>query len=109
MNSFKMMSPKYLTSKKFNVDKVALYTTVYPGCEKYLPTWYQSVLRQTDQAFDLWIGVDTLDRTQIFEVLADEPRAHWVIANENYSSTQIRRHAIDLILEPQCVTNDTSN
>ena len=41
--------------------KLALYTTIYPGVEKFLAGWYASVLAQTDRDFDLWIGLDMID------------------------------------------------
>jgi hypothetical protein len=41
--------------------KLALYTTIYPGVETFLAGWYASVLGQTDQDFDLWIGLDLID------------------------------------------------
>jgi hypothetical protein len=41
--------------------KLALYTTIYPGVETFLAGWYASVLEQTDQDFELWIGLDMVD------------------------------------------------
>ncbi len=35
--------------------KLAVYTTIYPGVEPYLPDWCRSLLGQTDQSSDLWI------------------------------------------------------
>ena len=31
------------------MPRLALYTTVYPGVERYLADWYASVRRQTDR------------------------------------------------------------
>ena len=36
-------------------NKLGVYTTIYPAVLKYLPEWYQSVQKQTDQEFELWI------------------------------------------------------
>jgi hypothetical protein len=41
--------------------KLALYTTIYPGVETFLAGWYASVLEQTDQDFELWIGLDLVE------------------------------------------------
>jgi hypothetical protein len=72
----------------------ALYTTVYPGVEKYLPVWYDSVLAQTDRHFDLWVGVDGLAIDIVVAAMGAEPSATWVLADEGDSPAQIRQRAI---------------
>ncbi len=45
---------------------IALYTTIYPGVECFLEAWKQSVLKQSNQNFEIWVGVDgfSLDRAK---------------------------------------------
>jgi len=74
--------------------RLALCTTVYPGVEKYLAAWYESVFAQTDRHFDIWIGVDQLDVSAIIAALGADPSATWVIAAEGDSPAQIRQKAI---------------
>ena len=40
--------------------RIGVYTTVYPGVEPYLLDWYRSLRQQTDQEFQLWIGLDMI-------------------------------------------------
>ena len=54
---------------------LALYTTIYPGVEKFLFDWYQSVLHQTDQDFQLWIGLDNLDVDSVKRAIGVDPKA----------------------------------
>jgi hypothetical protein len=75
-------------------ERLALYTTVYPGVEPYLRDWYRSVLRQTDADFDLWIGVDALTRERVVAILGEEPRATWLLAREGDSPARLRAAAM---------------
>jgi len=79
-------------------DRLALYTTVYPGVEKYLPAWYASVLAQTDRDFDVWIGVDGLDVDVVIAAMGADPSATWIIAAKGDSPAQIRQKAIQRIV-----------
>jgi hypothetical protein len=76
-------------------ERLALYTTVYPGVEKYLSAWYDSVKAQTDRDFDTWIGVDDLETRQVITAMGAEPPATWVLAKEGDSPAQIRQRAIE--------------
>ena len=75
-------------------ERLALYTTVYPGIEKYLSAWYNSVLAQTDRNFDIWIGVDGLDVSTLITAMGADPSTTWVIATKGDSPAQIRQKAI---------------
>lgn len=75
-------------------ERLALYTTVYPGVERYLPSWYESVLAQTDRNFDIWIGVDGLDVSAVIAAMSAGPSATWVMAARGDSPAQIRHKAI---------------
>ena len=44
---------------------LAVYTTIYPGVEPYLGDWYRSLCQQTDQEFQLWIGLDHLESESV--------------------------------------------
>ena len=75
--------------------RLALYTTVYPGVEKYLSAWYESVLAQTDTNFDVWMGVDGLDIDAVIEAMGTDPSATWVMAARGDSPAQVRQQAIE--------------
>lgn len=74
--------------------KLALYTTVYPGVEKYLSTWYSSVCSQTDKNFDIWIGIDKIEVSSVISAMGADPLATWVKAAKGDTPAQIRQKAI---------------
>jgi hypothetical protein len=76
-------------------ERLALYTTVYPGVEKYLSAWYDSIKAQTDQNFDVWIGVDSLDVGAVTEAMGANPSVRWVLGRDGDSPAQIRQRAIE--------------
>jgi len=80
-------------------ERLALYTTVYPGVERYLPDWYRSVQAQTDKNFDLWIGVDSLTEDQVIEAIGQDPRARWFKAHDDVTPAAIRQGAIEEIIQ----------
>jgi hypothetical protein len=80
-------------------DRPALYTTVHPGVRKYLADWYASARTQTDQNFDLWIGVDGLGISDVQAAMKGDIDAHWVLAEPGDSPAEIRRRAISQLLE----------
>lgn len=80
---------------------VAVYTTVYPGVEPYLPDWYRSLQAQTDNDFQLWIGVDALDPRDVVDALGGRLDATWVRAAPGDTHAQVRQRALARIVE-QC-------
>jgi len=76
---------------------LALYTTIYPGVERYLRDWYRSVLAQTDQTYQLWIGLDALDIRSVVNAMGGEPKATWVMAEPGETPAQIRQRAFEQI------------
>lgn len=76
------------------VRTVALYTTVYPGAEPYLPAWYASVQAQTDRRFDLWIGVDLLEPGAVERAMGSKVKATWVRGAPGDTPAQIRQRAL---------------
>ena len=92
-------------------ERLALYTTVYSGVEKYLSAWYQSVKAQTDQNFDVWIGVDGLDVGAVNVAIRARPSVKWVLGREGDSPAQIRQRAIEQIVRqyPAVVLTDSDD
>lgn len=78
---------------------LALFTTIYPGVEKYLADWYRSVREQTDQAFDLWIGVDAIAIDVAKEAMGADPGATWVPGAARDTPAQIRQRALTRIAQ----------
>lgn len=73
---------------------LAVYTTIYPAVLKYLPEWYQSVQEQTDQDFELWIGLDALKQADVEDSLGCQVEARWVQAPANSTPAQVRGLAL---------------
>ena len=80
-------------------ERLALYTTVYPGVEKHLSAWYDSVKTQTDQDFDVWIGVDGLDVGAVTVAMRARPSVKWVMGRDGDSPAQIRQRAIEQMVQ----------
>lgn len=80
-------------------ERLALYTTVYPGVEPYLPDWHDSVLQQTDRDFDLWIGLDALDPAAVMSAVGGSVDAHWVPAGPGATPAQVRSDALGQLVD----------
>jgi hypothetical protein len=78
---------------------LAVYTTIYPGAEPYLVDWYRSLCQQTDQSFELWIGLDMLEQERVQEMLGGSVEAHWVEAPSGATVAQVRQEALARIVE----------
>ena len=78
---------------------LALYTTIYPGVESFLRDWYRSVLEQTDQDYQLWIGLDTIGVEAAKDAMGADPKATWVAAASGDTPAQIRQRALAQIVE----------
>ena len=81
------------------MSALALYTTIYPGVERYLADWYESVRRQSDQAFRLWIGLDLLTIDSAKTAMGGDPEATWVPGEPGDSPAQIRQRALAQIVK----------
>lgn len=81
------------------IDRLAVYTTVYPGVEPYLGDWYRSILSQSDSDFDLWVGVDSLGLDQFSAALGREPEDVNLIIHRHSSPAQIRENAIESLVQ----------
>ncbi len=80
-------------------ERLALYTTIYPGAEPFLRPWLRSVAAQTDRGFDLWIGLDLLSPDQVAAALGEAPQAVWVPGRPGVSRVQLRVQAVEQIIE----------
>jgi hypothetical protein len=79
--------------------KLAVYTTIYPGGERYLPDWHRSLQAQTDQDFALWVGLDTLGRETVERLLGCAVDANWVVAPAGATPAQVRQQALLRIVD----------
>lgn len=80
-------------------SELAIYTTIYPGVEQYVADWYQSLCQQTDQEYQLWIGLDTLDGNAVERVLGSRVDAHWVETPRGSTPAKIRDFALSRIVK----------
>jgi hypothetical protein len=85
------------------MGRLALYTTVYPGVERYLSTWYESVEAQTDSDFDIWIGVDGFTIEEVKKAMGSDLSAKWVMAAESDTPARIREKAIAQMVDEHSV------
>jgi len=92
-------------------EQLALYTTVYPGVEKYFRDWYRSVKNQTDNNFDIWVGVDGISMETIKEAAGEDFEATWVFAEQGDSPARIRSRSISRIVNqyPGVVFTDSDD
>lgn len=80
-------------------DHLAVYTTIYPGVEPYLADWYASVQAQTDQRFDLCIGLDLLTPAEVARAIGSMPDARWVGPVADATPARARSDAMALLVE----------
>lgn len=78
---------------------LAVYTSIYPGAEPYLVDWYRSLCQQTDQDFELWIGLDVLGQERVQAMLGGGFNAHWAVAPSGATVAQVRQQALVRIVE----------
>lgn len=82
-----------------NRSSLALFTTVYPGVEAYLPAWHASVQAQTDNEFDLWVAVDGLSVATVAAQFGCGQTATWVVAKPGDSPAEVRQRALAKIVK----------
>lgn len=80
-------------------ERIAVYTTWYPGIERYLETWHASLRAQTDQAFDLWVGADGVDAPHLLAALPADGRPVRFYSKRDATPAQVREGAIRQIVE----------
>ena len=80
------------------IQRLAVYTTIYPGVEAYLPDWYRSVRAQTDHDFQLWIGLDGIEAEAVQTAIGTHLEAVWVPSEPNNTPARIRQRALAQIV-----------
>ncbi len=81
------------------MQRIAVYTTIYPGVEVYLPDWYRSVQAQTDQEFELWIGLDGIEAGAVETAIGKHLEAVWVPSEPDNTPARIRQRSLARIVE----------
>ncbi len=77
------------------LERLALFTTVYPAVTRFLPEWTRSVAAQTDTAFDLWIGLDGMLPDEVAGLIAGLPQPpRWIVGQVGGSPGAIRGQAM---------------
>ena len=82
-----------------STQRTAVYTTIYPGVEVYLPDWYRSVLAQNDQDFQLWIGLDGMESGTVETAIGSHLEAIWMRSEPGSTPAQIRQRALAQIVK----------
>jgi hypothetical protein len=93
------MTQAGFSSRKEIRGTLAVYTTLYPGVETYLADWYCSLRQQTDQEFQLWIGLDGLTDESVRNILGSDLNSNWVTVDSGATPAQIRQEALARIVE----------
>ena len=81
------------------MQRLAVYTTIYPGVEEYLPDWYRSLQAQTDQGFQLWIGLDGIEAGAVETAIGTHLDAVWVQSKLANTPALIRQQSLAQIAE----------
>ncbi len=79
--------------------QIVVYTTIYPGVEAYLPDWYRSLQAQTDQDFQLWIGLDGIEADSVETAIGAHLDALWVPSMPDNTPARIRQRSLARIVE----------
>jgi len=80
-------------------QRIAVYTTIYPGVETYLPDWYSSVQAQTDQNFQVWVGLDGIEAGAVEAAIGTRLDAVWVPSKSDDTPARIRQRSLWQIME----------
>lgn len=75
----------------------ALYTTIYPGVERFLPDWCISLNCQDQPEFDLWVGVDGVTTEMISKLIGHNVAVHFVPAVSGDTPVSIRNRAMSIM------------
>lgn len=78
---------------------LCVYTTIYPSAKPYLHQWHESIRRQTDLDFSLWIGVDAMSIEEATAAMGDKVQATWVPSGRGDTPAQVRQRALERIIE----------
>jgi len=78
---------------------LALCTAIYPGVETYLAGWYDALRRQTDQDYQLWVGLDMVSVETAKKAMNGAPDAIWVPGQKGDSPATIRQRVLTQVVE----------
>ena len=78
---------------------LAVYTTIYPGVEPYVAEWYRSLCEQTDTDFQLWIGLDGINKDSVEKLVGRSVEAKCVEGTRGATPAQIRQEALAQIVD----------
>jgi hypothetical protein len=81
------------------MQRIVVYTTIYPGVEVYLPDWYRSVQAQTDQKFELWIGLDGIEPSAVEAAIGTHLEAVWIPSEPGDTPARVRQRSLAQIVE----------
>jgi hypothetical protein len=79
--------------------RLALYTTVYPQMFPYFADWYASLQVQTDRDVDIWIGLDRVRQSQVWELAGERFAFTPVVVDEGQSVAGLRQKAFSRMAE----------
>lgn len=82
-----------------SADRLALCTTMYRGVEPFLSEWYDSVERQTDRAFDLWVALDGLTPADVAAAIGRMPHAEWLEMEAGMTPARIRSETFQRLVD----------
>jgi len=75
-------------------ESSAIYATCYPGVERYLPQWRDSLLAQTDHNAAVCIGLDGIDPDRVREMLGPHVSPHFVLSLPGDTPASLRSRAL---------------
>lgn len=78
---------------------LVLFTTIYPGVERFLPAWHESVRAQIDRDFDLCICLDGLGQSDVEAAIGRAVGAIWLPNRQGDTPAQIRQRGFAHLVE----------
>jgi hypothetical protein len=75
-------------------ESFAIYATCYPGVERYLPQWRESLLAQTDQDVAVHIGLDGSHPDRILEILGPHVSPQLITSRAEDTPASLRTRAL---------------
>ena len=76
------------------MNRIAVYTTIYPGVEPYLPDWFWSLKAQTDQNFQLWVGLDGVSPELVREGVGTPIDVKLILSESGDTPAAIRQRCL---------------
>jgi hypothetical protein len=81
------------------IDRIVIFTTVYPNGLSFLHDFFDSLALQTDTDFDLWIGLDRIDIEDLKDYRLDRFRVTFVKRTDDESNISLRRRMLERIID----------